>query len=90
VNVLFGVAAHSHAVLPRSYRLPVTQTYRRIVRVDLKFPVKPAVSEGAKDFIRAVSELRRLSLWRPGVLELCFSSGPCTSSGVPVECCHRV
>jgi hypothetical protein len=30
------------------------QTYRRIVRVDLQFPDKPAVSEGAKDFIRQV------------------------------------
>jgi hypothetical protein len=30
------------------------QTYRRIVRVDLKFPEKPVVSEGAKDFIRKV------------------------------------
>lgn len=30
------------------------QTYRRIVRVDLKFPEKPAVSDGAKDFIRKV------------------------------------
>lgn len=28
------------------------ETYRRIVRVDLKFPEKPVVSEGAKDFIR--------------------------------------
>ncbi|WIA23424.1 hypothetical protein OEZ85_000179 [Tetradesmus obliquus] len=28
------------------------ETYRRIVRVDLKFPDKPAVSEGAKDFIK--------------------------------------
>lgn len=27
-------------------------TYRRIVRVDLKFPAQPAVSEAAKDFIR--------------------------------------
>lgn len=32
------------------------QTYRRIVRVDLKFPEKPAVSEGAKDFVRKVSQ----------------------------------
>jgi hypothetical protein len=30
------------------------QTYRRIVRVDLKFPDKPAVSDGAKDFISKV------------------------------------
>jgi hypothetical protein len=30
------------------------QTYRRIVRVDLKFPEKPAVSDGAKDFISKV------------------------------------
>lgn len=28
------------------------ETYRRIVRVDIKFPEKPVVSEGAKDFIR--------------------------------------
>lgn len=35
--------------------LPVLlQTYRRIVRVDLKFPDKPAVSDGAKDFISKV------------------------------------
>jgi len=27
-------------------------TYRRIVRVDLKFPEKPAISQGAQDFIR--------------------------------------
>lgn len=35
------------------------QTYRRIVRVDLKFPEKPVVSEGAKDFIRKVCVLCR-------------------------------
>lgn len=34
--------------------LCTVQTYRRIVRVDLKFPEKPVVSEGAKDFIRKV------------------------------------
>lgn len=33
-----------------------TQTYRRIVRVDLKFPEKPVVSAGAKDFVRKVRE----------------------------------
>jgi hypothetical protein len=41
-------------VLPL-FRALMLQTYRRIVRVDLKFPDKPAVSEGAKDFIKRVS-----------------------------------
>ena len=29
-----------------------SDTYKRILKVDLQFPAKPAVSEGAKDLIR--------------------------------------
>ena len=32
-----------------------TETYKRIVSVDLQFPAEPAVSDGAKDLIRKVS-----------------------------------
>jgi hypothetical protein len=32
-----------------------TDTYKRIMRVDLKFPPAPQRSEGAKDLIRGVS-----------------------------------
>lgn len=31
-----------------------TETYKRIVSVDLQFPSEPAVSDGAKDLIRKV------------------------------------
>ena len=31
-----------------------SETYKRILKVDLQFPSKPAVSEGAKDLIRRV------------------------------------
>ena len=31
-----------------------SETYKRILKVDLQFPSKPAVSEGAKDLIRKV------------------------------------
>jgi hypothetical protein len=37
--------------------LRLLQTYRRIVRVDLRFPGKPAVSELAKDFVAKVSRV---------------------------------
>ena len=32
-----------------------SETYKRILKVDLQFPPKPAVSEGAKDLIRKVT-----------------------------------
>ncbi len=31
-----------------------SDTYKRILKVDLQFPAKPPVSEGAKDLIRKV------------------------------------
>jgi hypothetical protein len=33
-----------------------SETYKRILRVDLKFPVTPAVSDDAKDLVRKVGE----------------------------------
>ena len=43
-----------HAVVGLKLLCVPQETYRRIVRVDLKFPEQPVVSEDAKDFIRKV------------------------------------
>jgi aurora kinase len=45
------------------------ETYRRIVRVDLKFPEAPAASPGARDFVRAM--LRRDPASRLPLDEVC-------------------
>jgi hypothetical protein len=67
------------------YCLLYCQTYRRIVRVDLKFPDKPAVSEGAKDFIKRVShsdsEIRMCNCSSPAAVV----SALCVCAGWPVQ-----
>lgn len=54
-NWSLGVLAYEFLFGGPPFEAPGHQeTYRRIVRVDLKFPESPAVSEEAKDFITKV------------------------------------
>lgn len=55
-----GITALLDKIYNTSSACAVLQTYRRIVRVDLKFPERPSVSSGAKEFIRQVRHHRLL------------------------------